>query len=277
MSSRALGGVLVLVSVALGAGGPAISTANGDVVSGQPDETIQQAYPIAHGHTYSGAFDDTSYEDVDYLAFTVTSANQTLQFTVANTTQTCNDPNDAGCPVYATLMDANNQQLGGDSSDAGTIATNSDTEVLSWTFASPGTYYLLMESDSDLTPGNPSYTVAFGAPTAGGPGGAGPAAPLVRSFTVPSQQHGARVRARVVLGQSQVRLNASLIAGQHRVVARLIRQGLGPGAHRLVLRLPRADRARLKRKHHLSLVLKLAVTSASGQRMSLSRHVTLSG
>lgn len=276
MSSRALGGVLVLVSVALGAG-PAISTANGDVVSGQPDETIPQAYPIAPGHTYSGAFDDTSYEDVDYLAFTVTKANQTFQFTVANTTQTCNDPNDAGCPVYATLMDSNNQQVGGDTSDAGTIATNGDTEVLSWTFAAPGTYYLLMESDSDLTPGSPSYTVTFGAPPPGGPGGTGPAAPLVRSLTVPPRQHGIRVRARVVLGQSHVRLTASLVAGGHRVVTRLVRQGLGVGTHPLVLRLPHAYQTRLKRKHHLSLVLRLVATSASGQRTSLSRRVTLSG
>lgn len=276
MSSRALGGVLV--TVALAAAGPAISTANGDVVSGQPDETIQQAYPIAPGHMYSGAFDDTNYEDADYLAFTVTSANQTFQFTVANTTQTCNDPNDAGCPVYATLMDSNNQQVGGDTSDAGTIATNGDTEVLSWTFTTPGTYYLLMESDSDLTPGNPSYTVALAAPPAGGLGGSpGPAPPLVRSLTVPPRQHGAGVRARVVLGQSHVRLNASLVAGHHTVVARLARQGLGPGAHRLVLRLPHAYQMRLKRKHHLSLVLKLAATSASGQRDSLSRRVTLRG
>jgi hypothetical protein len=276
MSSRALGGVLVLVSVALGAG-PAISTAKADVVSGQPDETIQQAYPIAPGHTYSGAFDDSMYEDVDYLAFTVTKANQTFQFTVANTTQTCNDPNDAGCPVYATLMDSNNQQVGGDTSDAGTIATNGDTEVLSWTFASPGTYYLLMESDSDLTPGSPSYTVAFGAPAPGSPAGTGPSAPLVRSLTVPPRQRGIRVRARVVLGQSHVRLNANLVAGHHTVVARLTRQGLGPGAHPLVLRLPHAYQMRLKRKHHLSLVFRLVATSASGQRTSLSRHVTLSG
>lgn len=196
---------------------------------------------------------------------------------MANTTQACNDPNDAGCPVYATLMDSSNQQVGGDTSDAGTIATSGDTEVLSWTFASPGTYYLLLESDSDLAPGNPSYTVAFAAPPPGGPGGTGPAAPLVRSLMVPRSQHGTRVRARVVLGQSHVRLNASLVAGHHTVVTRLVRQGLGPGAHALVLHLPHAYQTRLKRKHHLSLVLKLVATTASGQRTSLSRRVTLSG
>ncbi|HUZ30062.1 MAG TPA: hypothetical protein VMU90_12515 [Solirubrobacteraceae bacterium] len=162
MLNRALGGVVALLVV--GAGGLMLSAANAEVVPGQTDESIQQSYPLTAGHTYTGAFDNTTYDDVDYLAFHVTQANQTLQFTVANTTQSCADPNDAGCPVYATLMDANDQQLGGDTSDAGTIATDGDTEVIQWQFQAPGTYYLLMESNGDLAPGNPAYSVTFGVP-----------------------------------------------------------------------------------------------------------------
>jgi hypothetical protein len=49
---------------------------------------------------------------------------------VQNTTPNCQDPYDAGCPVYATLMDSTGQnQVGGSNSDAGTVATNGDTEA----------------------------------------------------------------------------------------------------------------------------------------------------
>jgi hypothetical protein len=270
-----------LVLLAAGAVTSAVPAADAEVVAGQPDESIQQAYPISAGHTYTGAFDTTNYDDVDYLAFQVTQANQTLEFTVANTTQNCADPNGAGCPVYATLMDSNDQQVGGDASAAGTIATNGDTEVFDWTFAAPGTYYVLMESNGDEAPGNPSYSIVFGAPANGGTGGTGgtSTSPLVRSLIVRPHQRGAAVSGRAVLGQPGARLFATLFApGQRpRFVARLMQQNLAVGSHRFSLPLSAGYRARLKRRHHLSLLLKLTVATSAGQHLAVSRRVTLTG
>jgi hypothetical protein len=143
-----------------------------DVSGAGADESSSQAYgPLQRGASYAGAF--ASQSDVDYLSFTA-AAGDTLQFTVSNTTQVCQDPNDAGCPVYATLMDSTGQaQLGGSASDAGTIATYGDTETFAWTFAQPGTYYLLLESDGDLQAGAPSYSVSVAAASGGGAGGNG--------------------------------------------------------------------------------------------------------
>lgn len=103
--------------------------ASADVSGAGPDETASSAYgPLKGDVTYSGAF--ASQDDVDYLTFTVSAAAETLEFTVQNTTPNCQDPYDAGCPVYATLMDSTGQnQVGGSNSDAGTVATNGDTEA----------------------------------------------------------------------------------------------------------------------------------------------------
>lgn len=263
------------MALALGLGAGAAAA---EVVPGRPDESIQQAYPIGESQTVTGAFDDSSYDDVDYLAFNVTSAHETLEFTIANTTQDCVDPNDAGCPVYATLMDGTDHQVGGDVSAAGTIATYGDTEVFDWTFSSPGTYYMLMESNGDEAPGNPSYSVRFSAPSPGGQspsGGGGP--PIVRSFKVAPRQRGAVVSARLVLGRPTAVLFATVFAPRHkpRFVARLKRRNLTAGSHRLLIRLPPFWRRRLMRSHRLPLLLKVVVSTVSGQHATVSRHLTL--
>jgi hypothetical protein len=63
--------LLVVIALSVTAPGAATSAASGEVVPGRPDESIQQAYPIASATTYSGVFDDTNYTDVDYLALDV--------------------------------------------------------------------------------------------------------------------------------------------------------------------------------------------------------------
>jgi hypothetical protein len=152
--------------------------AQADLSGGGPDETAANAAgPLTPGQPVSGAF--TGPSDVDYLGVAVAQAGETLTFTIQNTTAQCADPNDAGCPLYATLMDSSGQnQVGGSDSDAGTIATAGDTESFSWTFSAPGRYELLLESNGDLPAGSPSYTVTLGAPAGGGgappgPGGSG--------------------------------------------------------------------------------------------------------
>jgi len=209
---------VVLLGLLLTATCPSVALAD---VAG-PDESVSQAYgPLESGSAHSGAF--ASVNDVDYLSFVVGTAGQTLNFGVQNTTQVCNDPYAAGCPVYATLMDSSGMnQLGGDGSGAGTIATSGDTETFSWTFTQPGTYYLLMESDGDLPPGSPSYAVSLtstNAPASSGssggsgalagsgpatgvnaPGGAeGPPSPIVRELHISRRQRGRAVAAELVL------------------------------------------------------------------------------
>lgn len=253
--------------------------ARGEVTPGTPDESIHQAYgPIKARVTYSGAFDNTNYVDVDYLKFDVATAGQTLEFTVANTTQSCNDPNNAGCPVYATLMDQTDSQVGGDASGAGTIASANDTEVFDWTFAQPGTYYLLIESRGDLSPASPSYQVSFvpksGTGGGGGTSGGGTPPPIVKSLKVVAQQRGPAVIATFVLGQPAARMRATLVASQ-RLVATVTRRNLSAGTYRLVIRLPTPWRHKLKLAYHLALRLKLTVVTASGQQVSFTRRVTL--
>ena len=246
--------------------------ARAEVVSGTPDETIQQAYgPIVTNKTYSGGFDDASYDDVDYLAFKVASAGESFVFTVTNTTQSCNDPDQTSCPVWATLMDSNNQQVGGDTSSAGTDAvTAGNVEKVNWTFAQPGTYYVLMESNGDEAPGSPSYTISF---TSSSP------APVLSYLSVPPHQRGTSVGARFVLGQPAGSVVATLLAlqsgGRQTPVTSVRRFNLAAGSRRLTIRLPAKWRRTLARNHHLSLLLKLRVVSAAGQRASKSRRFSL--
>jgi hypothetical protein len=276
---------IAIVGVGVGA---SASAAGADIVGGPPDETIAQAAgPLLPYVSYSGAFANPG--DVDYLAFRVAFAGETLGFLVANTTQSCNSPDDDSCPVYATLMDQTNQQVGGDSSSAGTVATAGDTETFSWTFAQTGTYYLLMESNGNLADGQPTYSVGVAVPRGtGGPGGTGApggtgggagSGPVVNSITVGRRQRGNRVTARVVLTQRAASLSATLLApgphGRETEIAKLTRHSVAPRTYLLALALPAFYRRELEHSHRLSLVLETTVTTSSGRRLSYTRRVTL--
>jgi hypothetical protein len=273
--------VLTLIVALLVVAFPA--SAGAEISGAGPDENIGQAFgPLHLGVTYSGAFANPN--DIDYLSFVVAKAGQTLQFTVRNTTKVCQDPYDAACPVYATLMDSTGQsQLGGSNSDAGTIATFRDTETFSWTFAQPGTYYVLMESDGDLAPGNPAYAITMGTPGSGtgSGGGGGKPAPLVKSLKVASHQRGESVKATIVLGQHVPWLRGSvLLRRAHRhpvlIVSKTLRH-LAAGSHRVSIRLPRFYRRKLAAGKRLFLLLKLTVASTSGHRTTYTRSVILRG
>lgn len=250
------------------------TAAPADVAGG--DESPAQAFgPLALGHTYSGAF--ASGDDVDYLSFRVAKP-ETLEVAVQNTTGGCSDPNGAGCPVYATLMDASGaNQLGGDSSAAGTIATAGDTEIFSWSFPQAGTYYVLMESNGDLPAGSPSYAVTLG--TASGQGGTTqPPAPIVRGIHVAPRQRGTSVTAGIVLGQPVLRLRADLglqLHGRSVTIASRTLTGLRVGAHTVRLRLPAAYVRQLAQAHRLSLFVRITLRAATGRRLVYTRRVTL--
>lgn len=253
------------------------SVANADIKAGSPDETIQQAYgPLQQSVNYSGAF--TNPNDVDYLSFVVTSAGESLHFTVSNTLTGCNSPDDDYCPLYATLMDQSNQQVGGNSSSAGTIATVDDTETIDWTFTQPGTYYLLMESNGNLPNGQPTYTVRIGPPPQGGSGG-GATGPIVKSISVARHQRGDSVKAGIVLAQRASRLSEVLYAlhpgGRRTYVAGLTRSRLAVASYRTAIRLSSFYRRALKRSHRLSLVLKITIVTSLGRRASYTLPVSL--
>ena len=266
---RATRSVPALAVVAISALG---GTARAEVLPGRPDESIQQAYgTIVAGTVYSGAFDNTSYDDVDYLAFVVSHAGESFHFTVTNTTQSCNDPDLTDCPVFATLMDSTGNQVGGDTSTAGTSAvTTGAMQTIDWTFTQPGTYYLLMESNGDEAPGSPSYSVSFMSISP---------APVLSSLTVRAHQRGTSVAARFDLGQSASTVTATLVAlhsgGQQKPVTTVRLFNLAAGPHQLTIRLPASWSRKLKRLHHLSLQLNLNVVSQAGAQATNSRRVSL--
>lgn len=246
------------------------SPAKADIVGAGSDESIPQAYgPLLESMTYTGAF--TGPQDVDYLSFAVTSAGESLHFTVSNTMQSCDSPDQDSCPLYATLMDQTNNQVGGDTSSAGTVATVNDTETIDWTFAQPGTYYLLMESNGNLPAGQPTYTVRIGPPAA--------TAPIVKSIQVARRQRGNLVTGRVVLGQPAASLRASLFAlgrgGRQTYIASLTRRPVTARTYPLAIHLPASYREALKLRHTLSLVLKITIAPASGAPLNYTRRVTL--
>jgi hypothetical protein len=266
--SKRLGASLFAILAA----GVAAPAASADIVGAGPDETIQQAYgPLSQSVDYSGAFTDPN--DVDYLAFDVAFAGESLHFTVSNTMTSCNSPDDDSCPLYATLMDQTDHQVGGDNSSAGTIATVNDTETIDWTFSQAGTYYLLMESNGNLPPGQPTYTVSIA------PASTPPSGPIVKSIAVPRRQHGFSVMGDVVLGQPVASLRTTLFAlgrsGRRTSVTSEVLRTLAARAYRLVIRLPASYRQRLAQRHTLSLLLEFTIVNQSGSHLSFTRRVTL--
>jgi hypothetical protein len=301
--------VAVLVASVAGAGPAAAEVEPGNIPAG----TIATAYPVQQSTWYSGAFQPDQYNpdgsyryhDLDYLAFTVARAGETLEFTLQNTS-TCSPPTTyEWCPVYLSLLDQTNNQVGGANSGAGTIATYGDTEAFDWTFSTPGTYYMVLEYNGDEPAGQPTYSVKFGPPpppsaggptggrsgsggtyggTAGGPGSSGPngggfgrTAALVSLLRVFKQQRGSVVKATLTLGQWAKYVRVALDpAGSKKAITAIKRAPLGPGPHRYKLVLPARYRAMLEARHKLSLVVQVTVRGSSGVTETFNRRVTLS-
>lgn len=154
---------LALGVLALGAATPTAPVARAEVFGFSPnDGTVAEAQgPMVPGTTYSGAFKAPSgQQDLDYLSFEV-SQPETLRFHVVNTLASCPpysvspSSGEPGyyepfgtCPMWATLIDGAGQQLGGSGSAAGTGAVEyASYEDVEWTFATPGRYYVVLESD----------------------------------------------------------------------------------------------------------------------------------
>lgn len=273
-----------------------------------PDESIAQAGgPLALGATYTGAF--TSPDDVDYLAFDVTQPNETLHFDVVNTLTSCNDIYNNYCPMWGTLIDGSGQQLGGEGSTAGTGEVDyASSDAIDWTFASPGRYYLVLDSSGDL----PSFRLDFHVgttPTAcaasnglgngnghghggGGTGGGGSSGgctssppppspgPLISSIVVARHQRGHQPSALVTLSQPLARLDVQLLARKRAgapmtIVGHLLRQRPIAGSERIRVPVKGAWLARARRA--VSMAFRVAALSLDGRRQTVQRQFTLRG
>jgi|GEM_PF-6734051 len=269
---------VLLISALLACAAALAPVASGDVQGCASDDSVAGACPAQSGHWYYGVFESTSKtgnDDFDYLKFPVAKAGETVGFSLLNTTD-CTKAADIyqdGCPVYLTLMNSSNQQVGGDNSGAGTITTSSDpAESFSWTFAQPGTYYMLLESDGS-TSGTPTYKVRYTLPSPP------PPPPLVKSFTAASPQHGKSVHAKLVLGRAAAKVHQALYHLRTNKPPQLISSStlfnLGAGTHHLVFTLTAHWKQVLAKQHHLSLLAKVTVTPKSGRVVTKSVRVTL--
>jgi hypothetical protein len=239
-----------------------------------PDDSIGQAYgPLVSGTPYSGTF--KSETDVDYLAFDVARAGQAVHFDVVNTVSGCMSVNLTGCPIYATLVTAAGQQVGGEGSSAGTAAVPEGAgDAIDWTFDAPGRYFVAMDSDGD----GPTYTISMR--VAAAPAGTVPAArrpPAIGSLRVTTPQRGSIVRARLNVGRALRALTVRLErAGAARTaspvaVARLA--AVAPGRRTVSLRLNARARADLARRGRLALRVHVVALPDGGATQVLLRHV----
>jgi hypothetical protein len=161
---------------------------------------------------------------------------------------------------------------------SGTIATYGDTENFSWTFATPGTYYMVMESDGDV---NLSYAASYTV-VSGGAGGCqqncGPGSitipPLVRTLHVSPRQRGTKVNVYVKPGQPLRSARVSLLDRKHTVAAQT-RGPLGTARYRFTLHLTPKYRRMLAASHKLHLLVKIAARGKTGATLTYYRPVTL--
>jgi hypothetical protein len=270
----AIGGALVLAAPA----GALIEPGNIGALPGNP-------YPTQPGATVDGTLFTNQPlgpggTPQDYLKLTVANPGETIEFTDQNTTTGIN-PNtcDQFCPVYLSLVDSSFTGLGAGS---GTIATYADTEIFDWTFPTPGTYYMVMESDGDV---NLSYAESYRIVSGGGGSGGcqqncGPGSvtspPLVRKLRVSPKQHGTTVNAYVTPGQTVRSVRVALLYRKHlKTIAAQTRGPLGTARQRFTLALTAAYRRRLKAQHKLYLVLRITVIGKSGATVTYNRYVTL--
>jgi hypothetical protein len=238
-------------------------------VAGNPADSLAQAYgPLQSGVSVSGRF--TSPNDVDYLKFNVTARNTAVHFRVTNTLSSCSSPDGPiGCAVFGTLIDGNQQQLGGEGSSAGTGEVDAGkSDVIDWTIADPGTYYLAMDSGGSL----PSYRVRMGPPA--------PTGPPIASLSARSVRHGTAVRARVNAGRPLRSLKAKLTIrrnGNPIAIGHASLTNVRKGSKTLTITVNRTGRQALAgdSDHRLRVRLRVTALPAVGKPASAQRSLTL--
>lgn len=228
-------------------------------INGQPASSRAIAFPMTAGVTYSGDFQ--SQTETEYLSFQVPRAGVSLHFAVRNTTASCNNPSsETPCPVFATLVDSNAQQVGGEGSSAGTGQVNAgSSDVIDWTFTQPGTYWVAVDSSGDF----PTFTVSYRDVTK-----------VLSSLVARSTQRGRIVRGVAKTGRPCKRIVARLVHGS-RTLGRRVLHNVPAGRVSIKVPLNSAGRSLLARTHKLRLRLVVVATPVSGSSASRSRSVTL--
>jgi hypothetical protein len=238
-------------------------------VAGNPADSLPTAYgPLQPGVSVSGAF--KSPNDVDYLSFNVTAPNSAVHFKVTNTLSSCSSPDGPiGCAVFGTLIDGNQQQLGGEGSSAGTGEVDAGkSDVIDWTIANPGTYYLAMDSGGSF----PTYRVLMGSPA--------PTGKPIESLSAQSVHHGTAVRARVKAGRPLRSLKAKLTMTRHGTpitIGRATATNVKKGFKTLTISVNRAGRKALAQaaNHRLRVRLRVTALPAVGKPASAQKFLTL--
>lgn len=273
MSRARVVGAAIVVAALLPIGHAVADVSPGD------DSIATAAGPLVAGQGVDGTF--KSETDIDYVAFDVTQPWQTLHFDVTNTFQGCTAFADLdGCPIYATLIDLNGQQIGGEGSSAGTapVAAGS-TDVIDWTFAEPGRYVVAMDSDGYNQSYGLSYRVVPSAPsgtsaTAGSP--IRRSLPIA-SLQVTSPQRGTAVSARLQITRGLRKLTVRLErAGALRSAPPIAAERLQPvsSGHTTVrLRLDARARRELADRGRLMLSVRVVALPVGGRTQTLKRSV----
>lgn len=246
--------------------------------NGQVNNSIPAAAgPVVEGSGYSGSF--ATPDDVDYYYYFIPRPG-TLHFTVRNTLQTCSPPGLNYCPVYATLLDAAGNQLGGEGSAAGTGEVDfGDSDTIDWTFPAAGVYLLVLDSNGDL----PGYQFDFSSSPAGTGPGTGNIPPSGQSrpfgsLQVRSRQRGnvVRVALRVLRNGTTVRARLTIGGSKSRLLAgKITRRSLPAGRVQLEIPLTRRARRALARAGRLRLSLRLSVSARGWPTSTTIRHLTL--
>jgi hypothetical protein len=238
-------------------------------------DTRAQATGPLHGDVdYAGTLKQG--DDQDWYFFYVPAAGGHLHWTVTNTTpkSQCVPPGVNGCHIYATLVDDNGKQVGGENSAAGISGANpGEMQDIDWTFDAPGRYYLAFNEDGDG--GSYSFKVTPASGLADSlPSGTGtqPSTPL-RIGATPLAR-GVRVRVTVAAAGSTVRAKLSR-AG--RTAGSRTLHNAGARKHVFTVALTRSTLATLRRRHRLALKLAVTVTAPSGAVQRASRTVNLRG
>jgi hypothetical protein len=238
-------------------------------VADNPADSLPQAYgPLQPGVSVSGEF--KSPNDVDYLSFTVTAPNTAVHFKVTNTLSSCSSPDGPiGCAVFGTLIDGNQQQLGGEGSSAGTGEVDAGrSDVIDWTVANPGTYYLAMDSGGSF----PTYRVVMGSPA--------PTGKPIESLSAQSVHHGTAVRVRVKAGRPLRSLKAKLTMTRHGTpiaIGRASGTNVKKGFKTLTITVNRTGRTALAKaaNHRLRVRLRVTALPAVGRPTTAQRSLTL--
>jgi len=181
-------------------------------------------------------------------------------------------------PIYASLLDGNEQKLG---PYAGTSAVDAgQSDVIDEVIVEPGTYYVAMDSAGDA----PSYAIRFSVVPASstGSGGTGTSAAALKSLTVSSPQRALTVSSRATFGAKVKRLTSKLTlyfkAGGYpagTTVGKSVLLALQSGLRTVKIQLSLAGRTALKRAGALRLRLAMTATPYTGASVTKSRLLTL--